>query len=55
MSDDLIVDDVAGDADFDPNAVDSDVFLDDPKEDVLGAVLGDDLLGSDEDDDLLDE
>lgn len=55
MSDDLIagipVDDVLGDADFDPNAVESDVFLDDPKE-VIGTDLPDDLL---DDDELLDD
>ncbi len=55
MSDDLLlgVDDASSDADFDPNAVDSDMFLDDPK-DILGTDLPDDLL-LDDDDDLLEE
>ena len=60
MSDDIIsggilpLGDLAGDVDFDPNAVDSDAFLDDPKDDVLGVDLADGLLG-DDDDELLDD
>ena len=56
MSDDFLsgipVDDVLSDAVFDPNAVDSDVFLDDTK-DVLGVDVPDDILS--DDDDLLEE
>ncbi len=57
MSDDFLagvpVDDVLGDAAFDPNAIDSDAFLDDTK-DVLGVDVPDDIL-SEDDDELLDE
>ncbi len=57
MSDDFLtgvpVDDVLGDAVFDPNAVDSDAFLDDSK-DVLGVDAPEDILEED-DDGLLDE
>jgi hypothetical protein len=52
MSDDILADDVLGDAEFDPNAVDGDAFLDDPKE-VLGLDIPDELLL--EEDDLLEE
>jgi hypothetical protein len=57
MSDDFLAgdilasDDLAADADFDPNAVDSDAFLDDPKEDVLDVDLDGDLLGEGDEDD----
>ncbi len=57
MSDDFLVgvpvDDVLGDAAFDPNAIDSDAFLDDTK-DILGVDVPDDIL-SEDDDGLLDE
>lgn len=61
MSDDFAVgipidDAVTGDADFDPNAVESDDFLDDAADVAipdLDTPL--DLLDDEEDDDLLDE
>ena len=60
MTDDFVVggilpvDDTASDdAEFDPDAVESDVFLDDPKDELL---LDDDLAGvASDDDDLLEE
>lgn len=58
MTDDFLTgvvpnDDATGDADFDPNAVESDDFLDDPKELALGLEEG--LLDIDEDDDFIEE
>ena len=59
MTDDLVVggilpidDSTQTDAEFDPDAVESDVFLEDPKDEIL---LGDDLadLTSSDDDELL--
>lgn len=59
MGDDFTTDDILSVADtdkdsidFDPNAVESDDFLDDPKEEVLADVLGD---GDEEDDDIFGE
>ena len=60
MSDDFLVggilpsDDVSSDGEFDPNAVDSDAFLDDP-EDVLDPLedVPPGLLVEDDDDDDL--
>ncbi len=57
MSDDFVtgglIDDVADVDGFDPNAVESDDFLDDPTEDIVD----DDLVSTDtdDDDDILDE
>ena len=58
MTDDFLtgivpVDDTTGDADFDPNAIESDDFLDDPKDlardsDILAVV-------DEEDDDFVEE
>ncbi len=59
MTDDVVTggilpidDSVQTEAEFDPDAVESDVFLDDPKDEIL---LGDDLtdLASSDDDELL--
>ena len=59
MTDDIVVggilpidDSAQVDAEFDPDAVESDVFLEDPKDEIL---LGDDLadLTSSDDDELL--
>ena len=57
MTDDFLTgvvpdDGTTGDADFDPNAVESDDFLDDPKELALDA---DGILDIDEDDDFIEE
>ena len=59
MTDDIIAGDtITGDDDFDPNAVESDDFLDDSVDKLLDAgdvsLLEDDLL-EDDDDDLLEE
>ncbi len=53
MSDDLLSGDVGVDTDFDPNAVSSDDFLDDPAEDNLD--LEGDLTEDAEDESLDDE
>ena len=51
-TDDILLADTDTDAtDFDPNAVESDDFLDDPKEELLGAEIDDLGLSEDEEDD----
>jgi len=65
MGDDLVTDGIlpAGgtvvDDEFDPNAVESDDFLDDPEEvvleEALDAPLTPPVVADDDDDDLLDE
>ena len=57
MTDDFLggvlpADDLTGDTDFDPNAVESDDFLDDPKELALDSDV---LAIADEDDDFVEE